>query len=79
MGTITERLKATGKPSFTVQIRKKKNGKVILNLVETFASEQAAKNWLKRREDALEKAGRPGTRRKGKNAQKRCRLHQRLH
>jgi len=57
MGTITERLKANGKPSFTVQIRKKKNGKVILNLVETFASEQAAKNWLKRREDALKKPG----------------------
>lgn len=57
MGTITERLKANGKPSFTVQIRKKKNGKVILNLVETFASEQAAKNWLKRREDTLKKPG----------------------
>jgi hypothetical protein len=57
MGTITERLKANGKPSFTVQIRKKKNGKVILNLVETFTSEQAAKNWLKRREDELEKPG----------------------
>lgn len=57
MGTITERLKANGKPSFTVQIRKKKNGRVILNLVETFASEQAAKSWLKRREDALKKPG----------------------
>ena len=57
MRTITERLKANGKPSFTAQIRKKKNGKVILNLVETFASEQAAKSWLKRREDALKKPG----------------------
>ncbi|AHD00610.1 site-specific integrase [Leisingera methylohalidivorans] len=57
MGTITERLKTNGKPSFTAQIRKKKNGKVILNLVETFASEQAAKSWLKRREDALIKPG----------------------
>lgn len=57
MGTITKRLKTNGKPSFTAQIRKKKNGKVILNLVETFASEQAAKSWLKRREDALNKPG----------------------
>ncbi len=43
MGTITERLKANGKPSFTVQIRKKKNGKIILNLVETFASSRLQK------------------------------------
>lgn len=57
MGTITERLKANGKPILTVQIRKKKNGKVILNLVETFASEQAARSCLKRREDALKKPG----------------------
>jgi hypothetical protein len=57
MGTITERLKTNGKSSFTAQIRKKQKGKVILNLVETFASEQAAKSWLKRREDALKKPG----------------------
>lgn len=57
MGTITERLKANGKSSFTAQIRKKKKGKVILNLVETFATEQAAKSWLKRRENALKKQG----------------------
>ncbi|SCZ55617.1 hypothetical protein SAMN04488118_102447 [Epibacterium ulvae] len=43
MGTITGRLKTNGKPSFTAQLRKKKKGKVILNLVETFATEQAAK------------------------------------
>jgi len=55
MGTITERLKTNGKPSFTAQIRKKQKGKVILNLVETFSSRQAAKNWLKRREEALNK------------------------
>jgi hypothetical protein len=57
MGTITERLKTNGKSSFTAQIRKKQKGKVILNLVETFAFEQAAKSWLKRREDALKKPG----------------------
>ncbi|WP_267473685.1 hypothetical protein [Halocynthiibacter styelae] len=44
MGTITERLKTNSKSSFTAQIRKKKNGKVILNLVETFTSKQAAEN-----------------------------------
>ncbi|MBT3139923.1 hypothetical protein KL867_02570 [Ruegeria litorea] len=57
MGTITERLKTNGKSSFTAQIRKKKKGKVILNLVETFASKQAAENWLKRREKALKRPG----------------------
>ncbi|MBW6417037.1 site-specific integrase [Celeribacter sp. PS-C1] len=57
MGTITKRLKANGKPSYTAQIRKKKKGKIILNLVDTFASEQAAKSWMKRHEDALKKPG----------------------
>ncbi len=47
MGTITERLKTNGKSSFTAQIRKKKKGKVILNLVVVFALEQAAQNWAK--------------------------------
>ncbi|MFQ1701329.1 hypothetical protein ACJ5NV_12120 [Loktanella agnita] len=53
MGIIVKRAKKNGKPSFTAQIRKRKKDKVILNLVETFASEQAAKSWLKRREDVL--------------------------
>ncbi len=57
MGTITERVKTKGKSSFTAQIRKKKKGKVILNLVETFASKQVAENWLKRREKALKRPG----------------------
>lgn len=57
MGTITERLKANGKPKFTVQIRKKKNGKVILNLVKKFFTDRAAKSWLKRCEDALKRPG----------------------
>ncbi len=57
MGTIVERPKKNGKPSFTAQIRKKKDGKIILNLVETFPSKRAAENWLKRREEALKKPG----------------------
>jgi hypothetical protein len=57
MGTITERVKTNGKSSFTAQIRKKQKGKVILNLVETFPSKQAASSWLKRREEALKKPG----------------------
>lgn len=57
MGTITERVKKNGKPSYTAQIRKKKEGKIILNLVETFPSHRAAENWLKTRETALKKPG----------------------
>jgi len=57
MGTVTERFKKNGKPSYTAQIRKKKKGKVILNLVETFPSQRAAENWLKNQERALKKPG----------------------
>lgn len=57
MGTINERIKANGKPSYTAQIRKKHKGKVILNLVETFASERAAEKWLKQQEKALKRPG----------------------
>lgn len=57
MGTINERIKANGKPSYTAQIRKKHKGKVILNLVETFASKRAAENWLKQQEKALKRPG----------------------
>ncbi|UWQ13070.1 site-specific integrase [Aliiroseovarius sp. M344] len=57
MGTVTERFKKNGKPSYTAQLRKKKKGKVILNLVETFPSQRAAENWLKNQERALKKPG----------------------
>jgi integrase len=57
MGTIVERQKKDGKPSFTAQIRKKRKGKVILNLVETFATRVAAKSWLNDRESDLNRKG----------------------
>ena len=57
MGTITERLKTNGKPSFTAQIRKKQKGKVILSLAETFATRAAAKSWLNDRESDLNRKG----------------------
>lgn len=57
MGTIVERQKKDGKPSFTAQIRKKKKGKVILNLVETFATRAAAKSWLNDMESNLNRKG----------------------
>mgnify|MGYP000070697013 CR=1 FL=1 len=57
MGTIVERQKKDGKPSFTAQIRKKRKGKVILNLVETFATRAAAKSWLNDRKSDLNRKG----------------------
>jgi len=57
MGTIVERVKKDGKKSFTAQIRKKRKGKVILNLVETFATRAAAKRWLSDRESDLNRKG----------------------
>jgi len=57
MGTIVERFKKNGKPSYTAQIRKKKRGQVVLSLAETFSSRQAAVNWMRRQEEALRKKG----------------------
>lgn len=57
MGSIYERIKANGNPSYTAQIRKKRKGKIILDMVETFSSERAAKSWMKRQEAALKKPG----------------------
>ena len=53
MGTITERTKVDGKSRFTAQIRKKKNRKIAVNLVETFPTRKAAENWIKRQEARL--------------------------
>jgi len=57
MGTIMERQKKDGGKSYTAVIRKKKSGKVILSLTETFKSEQAAKRWVRRTERDLKGKG----------------------
>ncbi|MDO6588058.1 tyrosine-type recombinase/integrase [Salipiger sp. 1_MG-2023] len=62
MGTIMQRKKKDGSLSYTAVIRKKKGGKVVLTLSETFPSHQAAKRWMRNAERDL----------KGKNAVERA-------
>ncbi|MBL3608662.1 hypothetical protein [Rhodovulum sulfidophilum] len=53
MGTIMQRRKKDGATSYTAVIRKKKGGKVVLTLTETFKSETAAERWIRKTERAL--------------------------
>lgn len=53
MGTITERTKANGNPSFRAHIRKNKQGVTVINLVETFSTRKAAESWMRRHEARL--------------------------
>lgn len=57
MGTIMARQKKDGRKSFTAVIRKKKGGKVILTLSDTFKSRQAAERWMKKTERDLKVKG----------------------
>jgi integrase len=57
MGTIMARHKKDGAKSFTAVIRKKKGGKIVLTLSDTFASRQAAERWMKKTERDLKGKG----------------------
>lgn len=57
MGTIVKRLEKDGTPSFTAQIRKKRKGKVVLDLTETFGTRRAAETWVRRQEGGLKGPG----------------------
>jgi hypothetical protein len=57
MGQIQERKRKDGTTGFTAQVRRKKNGKTILNLTETFNRRSQAEAWLKRKERELSKPG----------------------
>ncbi len=57
MGTIMERNKKGGGTSYTAVIRKKKGGKVVLTITETFPSRQAAERWMKKTERDLKGKG----------------------
>lgn len=59
MGTIVERKKQDGKPSFTAQIRIRSQGVVIHSEAKTFASKQNAQRWLMKRETELDRDGLP--------------------
>ncbi|MCA1287912.1 hypothetical protein [Salipiger bermudensis] len=57
MGTIMARQKKDGAKSFTAVIRKKKGGKIVLTLSDTFSSRQAAERWMKKTERDLKDKG----------------------
>lgn len=57
MGTIMQRRKKDGATSYTAVIRKKKGGKVVLTLTETFKNETAAARWMRKTERALSEKG----------------------
>lgn len=57
MGTITQRLKADGTPSYTAQIRLKRQGKVVYQQSKTFSKKAVAQAWIKKRETELAKPG----------------------
>lgn len=57
MGTIMAREKKDGAKSYTAVIRKKKRGKVVLTLSETFKSETAAERWIRNTAPSLSEKG----------------------
>lgn len=71
MGTITARRRADGSTGYTAQIRLKHEGRIIHSEAETFSTRTLAKEWLARREAALE-----GQRARGEPPGKRMTLGQ---
>lgn len=54
MGTITVRRRSDGSTGYTAQIRLKRDGKVVHTEAETFSSKALAREWMTRREAALQ-------------------------
>lgn len=54
MGTIIPRRRAGGSTGYTAQIRLKHEGKVVHSEAETFSTRALAKEWLSRRELAMQ-------------------------
>jgi len=54
MGTITARRRSDGTTGYTAQIRLKRDGKLVHTEAETFSSKALAREWLTRREAALD-------------------------
>lgn len=57
MGTITARKRSDKTMGYTAQIRIKDKGKVVYTESKTFDRQQAASNWLKKRESELAQPG----------------------
>lgn len=54
MGTIISRRRADGSTGYTAQIRLKRDGRIVHSEAETFTTRALAKEWLTRREAALQ-------------------------
>jgi len=54
MGSISARRRANGSTGYTAQIRLKHEGRIVHSEAETFSTRALAKEWLTRREAALE-------------------------
>jgi hypothetical protein len=57
MGTITERKRKGGSIAYRAEVVRKRAGKVVLKLTETFDRKKAAEAWIEAKEKALEKPG----------------------
>lgn len=57
MGTITPRKRKDGSIGYTVQIRRKENGRVVYTEAKTFDREVAARAWRDKREKELDQPG----------------------
>jgi len=57
LGTITQRVKKNGKPTYTAQIRLRRNGAVVYQETQTFDRKAMARAWLTRREAELASPG----------------------
>jgi hypothetical protein len=57
MGSITERKRKDGTTGYRAEIVRKRAGKVVLKLTETFDRRKAAQDWIDAKEKALEKPG----------------------
>jgi integrase len=54
MGTITARRRKDGSTGYTARVRLKRDGKIVHSEVETFNTRALAKEWMTRREAALQ-------------------------
>jgi len=61
LGIITQRVKKDGKPTYTAQIRLRRNGAVVYQETQTFDRKAMARAWLTRREAEPASPGRTET------------------
>lgn len=57
MGTITPRPRIDGSVGYRAEVVRKRGGKVVLKIVETFDREKAAESWIDKKEKELDRPG----------------------